>query len=197
MAMRIPDLLTRELRHHMERLQDRVRQVGLRQWINESHRLMIGVTCLCVLLLVVVAARTLRPAPQRAFRHGERAWFYDANTGKLFTAGFKQVGPIAAPSGPAPGGELAGFRVHVYSYVLDPNENDLVVGFLEQPDPEAPRRASASDMRDMSKWAQSRLIRRVKDKQWVRVMSPEGRAIMEELMEPNEKGQTPVSHMPK
>jgi len=197
MAIRIPDLLTRELRHHVERLQDWVRQLGLPQWVNESRRLIIGVTCLCVLLLVVVASRALKSSPGHVFQHGKTAWFYDVNTGKLFLAGYKQVGPIAAPSGPTPGGTLAGFRAHVYSYVLDPNESDLVVGFLEQPDPDAPRKASASDMRDIGRWAQSRLIRRVKDKQWVPAKSPEGRAIIEAMMEPNEKGQIPVWHVPK
>ncbi len=197
MAMRIPDLLIRELRHHMEELQDRVRQLGLRRWINESHRFMIGVTCLFVLLLAVVATRALQRTSEHMSQRDETAWFYDVNAGKLFTAGFKQVGPIAAPSGPALGGGPAGFRAHVYSYVLDPNENDLVVGFLEQPDPDAPGKASVSDMRDMDRWAASRLIKRVKDKQWVRAMSPEGQTIIDELTTPNEKGQIPVWHTPQ
>ncbi len=197
MAIRIPELLTREIGHRLEEFQDRVRQLGLRTWLSESYRLIIGATCLCVLLLVIAAARAFKSPPEHVFQHGKTAWFYDVNTGKLFTAGFKQIGPIAAPSGPTPSGELAGFRAHVYSYVLDPNESDLVVGFLEQPDPDAPGKASASDMSDMRKWAQSRLIRRVKDKQWVPAKSPEGRAIIEELMKSNEKGRIPVWHMPK
>jgi hypothetical protein len=197
MAIRIPELLTREIGHRLEEFQDRVRQLGLRTWLNENYRLIIAVTCLCALLLVIVAARAFRSSAAHPFQHGKTAWFYDVNTGKRFLAGYKRVGPIAAPSGPTPDGQPAGFRAHVYSYILDPNENDLVVGFLEQPDPDAPGKASASDMSDTRKWAQSRLIRRVKDKQWVRATSPEGRAIIEELMKPNEKGQIPVWHMPK
>lgn len=197
MGIRIPDLLARELRHSIEGLGDGVHRLGLAQWIRESRRLVIGVTCLLALLLAVVAVSVLRRTPEHEFQQGKMAWFYDVNTGRLFSAAFRHVGPVAAPSGPTRGGKPGGFRAHVYSYVLDPNEDDLIVGFLEQPDPDAPGKASASDMTDLNKWTQSRLIRRVKDKQWVQAASPEGQAILDELMRPNEKGQIPVWHTPR
>ncbi len=84
----------------------------------------------------------------------------------------------------------------MYSYRLDPNEADLFTGFLERPDPDA-RGKLTSDMRDMDKWAQGRPIKRVKDKRWVQATSPEGRAILQELVRPNKKGQTPVYQMPR
>lgn len=197
MAIRMPDLLTREIRHLLEGFQNRARELGLHRWVGKNPRLMIGAICLLTLLLTFAAVRALKPTPARVFQHGETTWFYDVNTGKLFVAGYKQVGPIAAPSGPTLRGELAGFRAHVYSYVLDPNEADLFVGFLERPDPAAHRRASASDMRDVDEWAQRRLIKRVKDKQWVQATSSEGQEILDELLNPNEKGQTPVYQMPR
>ena len=197
MAIKIPDLLTREIRHHIELLQDRARQLGLRRWVNESPRLILGVAIVSALLLARVLARSFKSAPIRPFPQGKTVWFYDVNTGKLFTASSRQVGPIPAPSGPAPGGEPAGLRAHVYSYVLDSNEADLFTGFLERPDPDAGRGKPTSDMRDMDKWAQGRLIKRVKDKRWVQASSPEGRAILQELVRPNKKGQTPVYQMPR
>jgi hypothetical protein len=197
MAIRVPDLLAREIRHCMERFQDRARQLGLRRWLNESPRLVLGMTLLSTLVLTLVLVRALRPASTHAFQQGKTAWFYDANTGKLFAAGRKQTGPIAAPSGPTLKGEPSGFRAHVYSYVLDPNEADLFVGFLEQPDPFATTGRLTSDMMDMDKWAQGRLIRRAKDKQWVQVTSPEGQTILQELTQPDKKGRTPIYQMPR
>jgi hypothetical protein len=36
----------------------------------------------------------------------------------------------------------------------------------------------------------------VKDREWVWATSPEGRAILQEVMRPNERGQTPIYHIP-
>ena len=196
MAVRIPDLLAREIRHRLERFQDRAGQFGLRAWVNENSRLVLVVAVIAVLVLAVVTVRAFKPAAAHPFAQGKTAWFYDVNTGRLFLAGSRETGPIAAPSGPARGGGLAGFRAGVYSYVLDPNEADLFVGFLERPDPDAGGRP-AWDMRDLDTWAQARLIRRVKDKQWVQAQSPQGQAILRELVRPNKKGQTPVHQMPR
>jgi hypothetical protein len=197
MALRIPDLLTREIRHHVERFQDRAGQLGLRRWVNESSRLILGVTVMSALVLAVVAARAVRLTLVRPFPQGKTAWFYDVNTDRLFLAGSKQTGPIGAPSGLARDGGPAGFRAYVYSYVLDPNEADLFVGFIERPDSDAGGRRPTSDMRDVDTWAQGRLIKRVKDKQWVQARSPQGQAILQELVRPNKKGQTPIYQTPR
>ncbi len=197
MAIRVPDLLAREIRYHFERFQDRVGRLGLRRWVNDSPRLIVGLAIVSALLLAAVLARSFKSAPSRSLPQAKTVWFYDMNTGKLFTAGSRQAGPIAAPSGPAAGGEPAGLRAHVYSYVLDPNEAELFTGFLERPDPDAGGGKLTADMRDVDKWARGRLIKRVKDKQWVQAGSPEGRAILRELVRPNKKGQTPVYQVPR
>lgn len=196
MAFGIPEFLRYELRHRIERFQDEVKRGNLRAWINDSLGLVLAATAVCGLLLAVVIVWALWPNSAPLPRQGKTAWFYDMNTGSLFSASSERTGPIAAPSGPALSGEPAGFRAHVYSYVLDPNESELFVGFLERPDPNARARAAASDMRDFQKWAQSRLIRRVDDEAWVPVASPEGQALLEELTRPNELGQTPIYQMP-
>ena len=85
-------------------------------------------------------------------------------------------------------------QAHVYSYVPEPQKADLFVGFLERPDPNGGK--LASDTMDFDEWARGRLIRRVSDKQWVQAAGPEGQAILNELMRPNKKGQTPLYQMP-
>ncbi len=192
MARGIPDFLRYDLRHRIERFQDGVKRGNLRRWINDSPGLVVAVTVASGLLLAVVIVWALWPNSAPRLRQGKTAWFYDTNTGSLFVGSSKRTGPIAAPSGPARAGAPAGFRAHVYSYVLDPNESELFVGFLERPDPNAGARAATSDMRDFQKWAQSRLIRRVDDEAWVQAASPEGQALLEELTRPNELGQTPI-----
>jgi hypothetical protein len=158
--------------------------------------LIAGVAGLSVILLGLVLAWTRWPASGISRKQGKTAWFCDVNTGKLFQGSSKQAGPIAAPSGPASNGEPAGFRAHVYSYVLDPNESKLFVGFMERPDPDAERKYSASDMSNFDKWIRGHLIRRPNDKQWVRAASPEGQAILKEQTQPNKRGQTPIYQVP-
>jgi hypothetical protein len=197
MAFGIPDLLSREIRHRMECVQDGIKRLQLRTWINNNQGLVLGVTIVSVLLLAVVLVPVFRSTPAPAFVQTKTVWFYDMNAGKLFLSSGRDIGPIAAPSGPAPGGEPAGFRAHVYSYVLDPKESDLFVGFLEKPDLDSAAGKLSSDMRDFERWSRGRLIKRVRDKQWVPAASPQGQAIVQEILRPNKKGQTPMYQMPK
>lgn len=196
MALRIPDLLQYEMRHRLERWRDRIRRWNLRGWINSHPGWVIGVASLAAVLLALALLRVLRPPASASFQPGKSAWFYDANTDQLFVGGSRQAGPITAPSGPLPDGGPAGFRAHVYSYVLDPNESELFVGFLERPDPEAGARRLTHDMSDFNRWTWGRLVKRVDDTQWVGAASPAGQAILRELLAPNEQGQTPLYQTP-
>jgi hypothetical protein len=197
MAFKIPDVLRYEIRHRLENLRGGATDGTLRGWINAHPVLIAGVAGLSATVMALVLVLALRPVPGPSRMQGKTAWFCDVNTGKLFQGSPKKVGPIQAPSGPAPNGEPAGFRAHVYSYALDPNETELFVGFLERPDPEARRKYATADVRDIDRWTQGRLIRRPDDKQWVRASSPEGQAILQELMRPNKKGQTPIYQAPR
>ena len=197
MAFRIPDVLRYEIRHRLESLRAGTGDGGIRGRINEHPGLAVGLAGGSVVVVALVLFLALRPASPPAFPQGKTAWFYDINTGRLFVDSPKKTGPIAAPSGPTPKGEPAGFRAHVYSYVLDPNESEVFTGFLERPDPDAQSKPAAADMKDFPRWAQGRLIRRVKDKEWVPAASPEGQAILEELLRPNQRGQTPIYHTPR
>jgi hypothetical protein len=181
----------------VESLQERFRHLRVRESINDNPRLVLGVTVFSVLLLTGVVALVLRPAPGRRRDPGRSAWFYDLNTGELFVSSSEEVGPIEAPSGPLPSGAHAGLRAHVYSYVLDPNESELFVGFLERPDPSAGSSRRGADMSDFRKWARITLIRGVDDGEWVAATSPGGREILQGLTRPNERGQTPIYQVPR
>lgn len=196
MALKIPDLLQYELRHRLERCRGALGQSGLRQWIDRHFGSVIVVACLSAALLGFVLIRTLWPARPAPVLQSRLVWFYDANTGRLFTGSFKKAGPIPAPSGPLPDGGHAGFRAHVYSYVLEPSESELFVGFLERPDPAAGAKATAQDMTDFQAWAQGRLIKRVKDNQWVAATSAEGQKILRDLLKPDAQGRTPLYQLP-
>lgn len=197
MALRIPDVLRYEIRHRLERLGMGPGDGGARQWVNEHPGPALGLAGGSLILILFVLFLALRPASRVSVPQGRKVWFYDVNTGRLFPGSPEKTGPIAAPSGPASDGEPAGFRAHVYSYVPDPNDSELFTGFLERPDPDAASKPAATDMEDFERWARSRLIRRVQDKKWVWAASPEGQAILQELLQPNKQGQTPIYHTPR
>jgi len=197
MAFKIPDVLKYEIRHRLENLGGGTNDGGLRGWVNAHPLLVAGVAGVSAVSLIVVLASSLWGASDASRTQAKTVWFCDANTGKLFTGSSKKAGPIAAPSGPGTDGEAAGFRAHVYSYVRDPNQAELFVGFLERPDPEAEKKYSTTDLRDFDRWTQGHLIRRLRDKRWVPAASPEGQAILQETIKPNKRGQTPIYQVPR
>ena len=197
MSVRIPDWLRYELRHKIEWLQDRYERLRVRETINDNPGMVTVLACVSVLLLVVVLGLVRRSSSGPQYEEGSKAWFYDVNTGKLFAAGSRKAGPIEAPSGPLPEGGPAGFRANVYSYVLDPNEAELFVGFLEKPNPREGSREEAPDRSDFDEWARATSIRRIDSNDWVPATSSGGEDIMAETARPNEKGQTPIYHVPR
>jgi len=196
MALKVPDLLQYELRHHLERWRGALERWGLREWIDRHAGAVIVVACLSAALLGFMLIRVLWPARPAPVLQSRQAWFYDANTGRLFADSFRKAGPIPAPSGPLSDGGHAGFRAHVYSYVLEPGESELFIGFLERPDPSTGAKATAQDMTDFQAWAQGRLIKREKDDQWVAATSPQGQAILRDLLKPDADGRTPLYQLP-
>ncbi len=196
MALKIPDLLQYEIRHLLERGRGVLERRDIRQWIDQHAGGVILITVLSIVLLAFVLLRILWPTTASPFSQSRLAWFYDANTGQLFTARFQHAGPIPAPSGPLPDGSPAGFRAHAYSYTLEPDESDLFVGFLERPDPSAAALSASYESTDFDTWARSRLIKRTKDDRWVAATSPQGQTILHELLEPNADGQTPLYQLP-
>jgi hypothetical protein len=198
MQFRVPDWLSYEIRHKIERLREGYERLHVKDAINDHPRTVAIIAVLSVLLLGLVLSLVRRETsgPPR-YKESKKAWFYDLNTGELFSASSKQTGPIKAPSGPLPNGKPAGVRAHVYSYLSDPNAAELFVGFLEKPDPKANVKKLSSDRRNFKEWARGRLIRRVGGDEWISPTSQRGRQIIQELTHPNSQGQTPVYQSPR
>ena len=194
MGLRLPGWLGFEVRKKLERLGETLQRLSVRRRINESRKLIIGVACVSVSLLVVIAVVYLRPPKVRRMGPSDREWYYDLNTQKLFVAARGLTPPIEAPSGPLPNGKPAGVKAYVLTYASDPNEADCFIGFLETVDPDAKNDATVggnSDADGGRRWEQGRLIRMVEDLAWVPADSSEGRAIVEVAFIPNENGERP------
>lgn len=130
----------------------------------------------------------------------EKQWFYDLKHQNLFVAKSGQLPPIEAPSGPLANGEPAGVRAYVFTYSDDPNTTDTFIGFLETTDPNVDK--STIDPMDLrvkgaEMFSEGRLIKRVKDKEWVPANSEKGKVILKEVFKQNEKGKIPQYVPPK
>lgn len=195
----IPDWLRYEIRERWEWVASKL--LDVRRWINRrDRRIIIGITVVTVVLLVVILIGLLSGPEIAEIREYKKSWYYDLNTSQLFTARKGLIPPIEAPSGPLPDGRPAGVKAHVFAYVSEPNESELFIGFLETSDPNADINSTTSAMQkthSAASWGHGKLFRRVGDKKWVLGGSREGRAILEEALLPNDKGERPLNHRPK
>ncbi len=194
--LRLPDWLSYEIGHKLERLREGYARLRIQDSINDNARTVATVAIGSILVLIVTLWLVLGPAPARRHDWGGKAWFYDLNTSLLFVADSGQTGPIEAPSGPLPAGGHAGLKAHVYSYVLDPNETERFVGFLEKPDPRAAGAKLSSDLGSFQEWTRGKLIRRIDDDDWTSTTGRQGREILGELGRSNEQGQTAIYCVP-
>ena len=199
MSFRIPDWLGYEIREKWEWLAAKL--LDVRRWINrQDPRIIIGVTAVTVFVLLVVVISLLSGPEAPKIKEYKKGWFYDLNTGKLFVAKSSLIPPIKAPSGPLPDGSLAGVKAHVFTYAREPNESEYFVGFLETSDPNAEKDISGSakpKTDGAASWGRGKLFRRIEDEKWVSGSSREGRAILEEVLLPNENGERARSYRPK
>jgi hypothetical protein len=175
-------------------------RVSIRDWISRSPILTISASILLVVGVIVFLAWLTLPKKVAPVDTSEKQWFYDLKHRSLFVAKGGQLPPIEAPSGPLPNGEPAGVRAYVFTYSDDPNTTDTFIGFLETTDPNVDKKSiGLMDLRvgGAEMFAKGRLIRRVKDKEWVQANSEEGRAILKEVFHKNEKGKIPHYIPPK
>ncbi len=173
-------------------IQERLKDLAIRKWINRNRRAVIIVTNLSVIVFIIIIISLLRPNETVQVNNPKKEWYYDLNTGELFTNKAGRMPPIAAPSGPLLNGEPAGVRAYVFSYVSEPNDSQRFIGFLETKDPNY-----IDDARGHPKYGEGMLIKRVKDKQWFTSVSWQGRAILQRAIMPNENGDEPYYCPPK
>lgn len=163
--------------------------------ISTHPVLKISISVLCAILIILTIRLSLFSSDQEIITNPDNAWFYDINTGKLFTAEKTKFPPIEAPSGPMPNGQPAGVMANVLTY--DPTGKDnsqQFIGYLEKLTEEgkqAWQEALESDRLAEMNSSTGRLIKRVEDKEWVKADSPEGLKIKMSAYKPNEKGQIP------
>lgn len=187
MPFKLPDWLVYEIQQRWE-------QLAIRDRINQNPKMIFGITCVSVFILLFVVIILLAQGENiQKFGDLKKAWFYDLNTGQIFRASSNAVPPIDAPSGPLPNGAPAGVKAYVFTYSNDPNESELFVGFLETTDPNAQKDTSETTRQ----WGRGNLIRRPTDQDWIPGNSSQGRAIVREIYMPNEKGQSPIFYLPK
>lgn len=189
MSFRLPDWLRYEIRERWERVAEKL--LALRRWVNEQDPwIIISITGVTLVVLLIVVIGVLSGPKTPKIKEFKKAWFYDLNTGKLFVAKSKLKPPIKAPSGPLADGNPAGVIAHVFTYVYEPNESERFIGFLETTDPNAAIDISGKQRTDSAQsWGQGKLIRRVEDEQWFSGSSKEARAILNEVLLPNENGE--------
>jgi hypothetical protein len=196
----LPDWFKIELAEKWERLQERVRLPGLRRWVNEHPTAVISAATASAVLLLIVLILHLIPERKPQVRQIEKEWYYDLNTGQLFTGEKGLTPPIEAPSGPLANGKPSGVRAYVVSYVSEPNESERFVALLETtapPDvlarwPSPPENASAAQ-----KWGWGKLISRPDEERWVPAETTPGQELFEEAFAPNDNGERPTYCRPE
>jgi hypothetical protein len=175
-------------------------RLAIRDWLSRSPILIISFSVLLVLGVMVFLISLTLPDKVEQVDTSEKEWFYDLKHRSLFTAKSGQLPPIEAPSGPLANGEPAGVRAYVFTYSNDPNTTDTFIGFLETTDPNVDKSTiGLMDLRVIGSemFSKGRLIRRVKDKEWVEANSQEGRAILKEAFRKDETGKIPHYQPPK
>ena len=175
-------------------------RLSIRDWISRSPILIISASILLVVGIMVFLISLTLPDKVEQVDTSEKEWFYDLKYRRLFTVKKGLLPPIEAPSGPLANGEPAGVRAYVFTYSDDPNTTDTFIGFLETIDPNVDKSSiGPMDLRvsGAELFTKGRLIRRVKDKEWVEANSEKGRAILKEVFRKNEAGKIPQYVPPK
>jgi len=190
MGIEIPDWVRYELLERWRKA---------RAFVNKNPRAVWGITLASSFILFLILISILSGPSRPQVQESKKAWFYDLNTGELFKGRADQDGPVKAPSGPLPNGQPAGLRAHVFTYVNEPNENDLIIGYLEMPDPNFAQKTDTLEtmIAARSDWGLGKLLRRVDDTEWVPADSPLGKYIMRQATKRDDRGRIPIYNTPK
>ncbi len=201
MSFRPPDWLRFELYRKWERMQYRWQELVVRKWVNRNPKAVIATTAASSLVLLTVAILQLLPEKTITIEPIEKEWYYDLNTGQLFTATKGMTPPIEAPSGPLPNGQLAGVRAYVLAYSNNASESERFIAFLEKSDSTNQQsdnvNTNDAHISGAKKWGKGKLIRRIDDEFWIPADNSLGLAILEEAFLPNEEGESPFYICPK
>lgn len=205
----LPDWLSYDMKRKAERLGEWWEEMALRKWANDNPAIVGAVFAVCTVVFLAAVVWLVWPEPSVPVVTYKKEWYYDSNTGELFTAKKGLTPPIEAPSGPLradvaswplEAGGPAGLRAYVLAYVEDPNESDRFVAFLETADPNAAIEYPETKGPRLSpaiRWGRGRLLRRPDDKKWVKGDSLYGQAIFEEAFAPDPNNNYPYYYYPE
>ncbi len=188
-----------------ERITERLRSP--REWVNRQNpKVMLGIAGFCLVILVVIGIGQLRDGKvvTRVGSSNNKSWFYDLNTGRLFTERSDKLPPFEVSSGPLANGEPAGVRAYVFSYSDQPNDSNRFIGYLEKLTPRG-KELMATFLKSRSnltresviELSRERLVRSVEGKQWFASDSNEGKAVISKGFSPNKKGKKPQFVLPE
>lgn len=180
--------------HFKYRLYEAFRDRKLRALLNEYPGVVYGVFGVCAAVLLVVWLAGFFPGRPEGFEPVRRQWFYDMNTGELFTAGMDAEPPIKAPSGNLEDGSPAGVRAYVFTENPGAGREAWYVGWIETTTPAedaeeaAEPAAAAADEAALSGQEQPtvrgvRWVMRPDAGEWVEADSREGRDLVREVLE--------------
>lgn len=140
-----------------------------RELVNKHSRTTVAVLVVVVLLAVYAGAVQMREAKPTP-RPQPKAFYYDQNTGELFTMPISSFAPVDRPSGEF-NGEPAGVKAHVFA-CGDCVLNEMFVGWLEKPNPDD------DEDRPLEEGELPVLIRSIDDPRWYLSDSPQASKIV-------------------
>lgn len=185
-------------------IEERWDRLGLRKWINDNPKIIIGISIATGVLFLLIVITSLIPHNPPIISDSQKTWFYDLNTKKLFVVDGDSIPPIDAPSGQLADGQPAGVKAYVFSYLKDPKESERFIGYLEKFTPEGKKMISSIRKSESNVTSQmvhqlnsNRFVRRPADSDWVAADSDEGRFILGQVSRVNESGQAPHYCSPK
>lgn len=177
------------------------RLAAFRTMVLTNPILRACVSLLCLIAIVSIVRLAIFTGTKEKIIDTDVAWFYDMKTGELFTAGRKEIPPIATPSGLLDDGSDAGVMANVLTY--DPTGKDpekQFIGYLEKlttPGKVVWAEAFETGTEAQMQWQTGRLIKRVDDDEWVQADSPKGLYIRNAIYQPNNQGEIPQYVLPE
>lgn len=177
------------------------RFAAFRILVSMNPVIKICISSFCVVLIGLMIWLALFSGGEEKVNEFKLMWFYDLNTGELFTAKKTELAPIETSSGPLDDGQHAGVVANVLTY--DPTGEDPAqqfIGYIEKLTEDGKviwAEAFETGTETQLDWQKGRLIKRLEDTEWVQADSPKGEYIRTIAFKPNEKGMVPRYVVPE
>lgn len=154
--------------------------MSLREFANNNSAI---VTLGAVVLLVIALGAIIMQTRGGSSGGVIDVYYYDLNTGQLFSGPSDQLAPIEAPSGPY-NGKPGGVRAFVFSCADCDDESTHFIGWLDMYTPEA-KQAMTNPGAGMGPsfelYEQGHLVKGVDDENWVPANDEGGFRVMENI----------------